>query len=177
MWLGRIAILCPPVYYGIRRRWADCVLHAIFLLAALGLVWLGLESWVRTPRTFGLLGPTEFEFAGFLWILSLGRVLADARRAIAALLTSLLVVAVLAYLVLNTAQRLPLRARLAADQGTMEALRAAIAAYYREQGVFPERPEPHVQNFGLQCPAFAYAYDRGTGTVRITSTNTTDDCL
>jgi len=178
MSLRLIELLFPPVYFARRRRWAGCILAVVFLLLATGLAWRGFLRWAEAPRSFWVTGPNEFVFAAPFWAMPVGWVLAEGRPRARAVLTVLAVLFLLAATAVHLSRGVNLQTRLASDQGTLAALRSAISIYYGlNDGTFPTHPENYVGSFSMHCPRFAYAYDRTTGKVKVTSTNTIDDCL
>lgn len=95
------------------------------------------------------------------------------------------IVAVLLAIALVLFQESQRRARLAADRGTLNAMRSAITLYYgKHNGNFPPglgnpsspgtlvSPSPPA----FQCSLLTYQYDPSTGLVRVTSANTPADC-
>jgi hypothetical protein len=142
------------------------------MLLAARIAWAGAVEWAEAPRTFGAFQPNPLLVAALLWIGPLAW-RPRARPVVTAAAGALLVVVIGLYL----ARGVGLRARLEADRGTLAALRSAIAIYYGAHGGGPAHPEQRVRGFALQCPGFAYAYDQASGAVRVTSTNTTDDCF
>ncbi|MBI2469269.1 MAG: hypothetical protein HYV62_15860 [Candidatus Rokubacteria bacterium] len=79
---------------------------------------------------------------------------------------------------LVTMPNVTLKARLAADQGTLAAMRSAIAIYYGQHGTFPDHPGHYVNpgppNF--VCVNLAYVYSPMTGDLKITSANNVTEC-
>jgi prepilin-type N-terminal cleavage/methylation domain-containing protein len=89
------------------------------------------------------------------------------------------IIAVLVAIALVLFQEAQARARLAADQGTLNAMRSAITIYYgKHNGNFPATPgvyvSPSPPNF--QCSLLVYSYDSATGLISVTSSNTAADC-
>lgn len=70
------------------------------------------------------------------------------------------------------------KARLAADQGTLDAMQAAVAAHYARYGRFPEHPGHYVVPTPpvFQCAGLTYTYSPATGELRMTSANPLKDC-
>jgi prepilin-type N-terminal cleavage/methylation domain-containing protein len=86
------------------------------------------------------------------------------------------VLLVIALVLFQDAQR---RARLAADQATMNAMRSAITIYYgKHNGHFPASPGVYVVPSPpiFQCALLQYSYDTSTGLLTVTSSNTASDC-
>ncbi|MBI2467859.1 MAG: hypothetical protein HYV62_08615 [Candidatus Rokubacteria bacterium] len=69
-------------------------------------------------------------------------------------------------------------ARFSGDQGTIAAMRMAIAIYYEKHASYPDHPGNYVNPSPppFQCPALTYTYSATTGEIRITSANSVDDC-
>jgi prepilin-type N-terminal cleavage/methylation domain-containing protein len=86
------------------------------------------------------------------------------------------VLVAIALVLFQDAQR---RARLAADQATLNAMRSAITIYYgKHNGNFPQSPGVYVVPTPpiFQCTLLSYSYSASTGLVTITSSNTASDC-
>jgi type IV pilus assembly protein PilA len=78
------------------------------------------------------------------------------------------IIAIIAAIALTLYQDVQKKARLAADQGTLAAIRSAIAIYYgNNDGVFPaaEPAGPPLLQAApdWQCPGASHAYDPVTG--------------
>ncbi len=75
-------------------------------------------------------------------------------------------------------QHVVVKARLGADQGTLAAMRSAIAIYYGQHRGYPDHPGNYVNPSPpiFQCVNLTYAYSPSTGELKITSANTPDDC-
>ncbi len=89
------------------------------------------------------------------------------------------ITAIIAAIALTLYQDIQRKARLAADRGTIGALRSAIALYYAQHnGNFPADPANYVQAASplFQCTGLTTSYDAATGILSITSTNTIADC-
>jgi prepilin-type N-terminal cleavage/methylation domain-containing protein len=89
------------------------------------------------------------------------------------------IIAVLVAIVVVLYQDAQKRARLAADHGTLGAMRSAITLYYgKHNGNFPVSPGLYVVPSPpvFQCALLSYSYDQSTGLLVVTSTNSTADC-
>ncbi len=141
-------------------------------LAGLGLVWwlilmIGLAVAPEAQRPLWLLG-LVLVLAGLAYLaLRFGGLSAVSAGMI------LLATVILFAIGITLYQDVGLKARLAADQGTVAALRAAAAIYYaRNQGTWPTKetlntlvpPSPTV----LQCPGARWDVDTTTGTITYT---------
>ena len=82
------------------------------------------------------------------------------------------IIAIIAAIAITLYQDIQKKARLAADQGTMAALRSAAAIYFgRNDGVFPTQATLQgtlVQGYQLQCPSAAWSFDSSSGNVLYT---------
>ena len=83
------------------------------------------------------------------------------------------IIAIIAAIAITLYQDVQKKARLAGDQGTMAALRSAIAIYFgRNDGVFPTQatlqtlvqPAPPL----IQCPGASWSSDVGNGKITYT---------
>ena len=90
------------------------------------------------------------------------------------------IIAIIAAIAITLYQDVQKKARLAADQGTVAALRSASAIYYgKNDGTFPTQatlgtlvqPSPPV----MQCPGNSWAIDAGNGKITLTG-NTIANC-
>jgi prepilin-type N-terminal cleavage/methylation domain-containing protein len=89
------------------------------------------------------------------------------------------IIAILLAIALVLFQDAQRRARLAADQATLNAMRSAITIYYgKHNGNFPASPGIYVVPNPpvFQCTLLAYSYDTSTGLLTVTSSNTAADC-
>jgi type IV pilus assembly protein PilA len=89
------------------------------------------------------------------------------------------IIAVLLAIALTLFQDAQRRARLAADQATLNAMRSAITIYYgKHNGNFPAAPGRYVAPFPppFQCTLLTYSYSATTGLLEITSSATPADC-
>ena len=89
------------------------------------------------------------------------------------------IIAVLLAIALVLFQEAQKRARLAADQGTLNAMRSAITIYYgTHNGNFPTSPGAYTAPTPpvFQCTLLTYSYDGSTGLITITSSNSEADC-
>jgi prepilin-type N-terminal cleavage/methylation domain-containing protein len=89
------------------------------------------------------------------------------------------IIAVLTAIALVLFQDAQRRARLAADQATLNAMRSAITVYYgKHNGNFPQSPGLYVVPSPpvFQCTLLTYSYSASTGLVTITSSNSGSDC-
>ncbi len=85
------------------------------------------------------------------------------------------IIAIIAAIAITLYQDIQKKARLAADQGTMAALRSATAIYFgANTGVFPTQGtlQTLVQSFSLQCTGASWAIDTATGIVTYTPNDT-----
>ena len=87
------------------------------------------------------------------------------------------IIAIIAAIAITLYQDVQKKARLAADQGTLAALRSATAIYFgRNDGVFPTQPtlatlvQPSPPIF--QCPGATWASDATNGKVTYTPNDT-----
>jgi prepilin-type N-terminal cleavage/methylation domain-containing protein len=89
------------------------------------------------------------------------------------------IIAILLAIALVLFQDSQRRARLAADQATLNAMRSAITIYYgKHNGNFPLSPGAYVMPAPpvFQCTLLAYSYDASAGLLTITSSNGPADC-
>ena len=89
------------------------------------------------------------------------------------------IIAVLLAIALALFQEAQARARLAADQGTLNAMRSAITIYYgKHNGNFPTSPGVYIAPTPpvFQCTLLTYLYDASTGLINITSSSSAADC-
>jgi prepilin-type N-terminal cleavage/methylation domain-containing protein len=89
------------------------------------------------------------------------------------------IIAVLLAIAIALFQEAQKRARLAADQGTLNAMRSAITIYYgKHNGNFPTSPGIYIAPSppAFQCALLTYSYDASTGLITITSSNSAADC-
>jgi len=89
------------------------------------------------------------------------------------------IIAIIAAIAITLYQNVQQKARLAADQGTLAAMRSAIAIYYgQHNGQFPGAPGQYIQPAGgaWQCTGLTYTYSATVGDLAISSTNTVADC-
>jgi prepilin-type N-terminal cleavage/methylation domain-containing protein len=89
------------------------------------------------------------------------------------------IVGVLLAIVLVLYQEVQQRTRLAADHGTLAAMRSAITLYYgKHNGNFPASPGVYVIPSPpvFQCALLSYSYSSDTGLLSVTSSNTASDC-
>ena len=86
------------------------------------------------------------------------------------------IIAIIAAIGITLYQDIQKKARLAADQGTMAALRSATAIYFgRNDGVFPTQPTLQttlVQGYTLQCSGASWSLDMTTGLITYTPNDT-----
>jgi type IV pilus assembly protein PilA len=76
------------------------------------------------------------------------------------------IIAIIAAIAITLYQDVQKKARLAADNGTIAALRSASAIYYgKNDGTFPSQGtlQTLVQGFQLQCPGASWAADATNG--------------
>ena len=95
------------------------------------------------------------------------------------LMVAVAIIAVIASIAIAVYQNLQQKARLAADQGVLAAMRSAIAIYYGlHNGTFPGSPGNYVLPSPpvFRCTGLTYSYGVTTGELPITSTNTVADC-
>jgi type IV pilus assembly protein PilA len=88
------------------------------------------------------------------------------------------IIAIIAAIAITLYQDIQKKARLAADQGTIAALRSASAIYFgKNEGVFPTQTtlQGLVQGFNLQCPSATWNADTGNGKISY-SPNDTSAC-
>ena len=82
------------------------------------------------------------------------------------------IIAIIAAIAITLYQDVQKKARLAADNGTMAALRSASAIYYgKNDGTFPTQPTLTTLVQGgvtLQCPSATWAADPVTGIITYT---------
>lgn len=134
---------------------------AIHLIRALALGFaLGFQGFVA----MSVPGVVIFTTGGTRWL--------------ARVCVSVLVALVLLAGLVTLYQDVGRKARLPADQGTLQAMRSAIANYYGQHGTFPDHPGNYSNPAPpiFQCVNLAYSYSSDTGELKITSTNTYDDC-
>lgn len=89
------------------------------------------------------------------------------------------IIAVLIAIALVLFQEAQKKARLAADQGTLNAMSSAITIYYgKHNGNFPTSPGIYITPSPptFQCALLTYSYDASTGLLSITSSNSAADC-
>ena len=89
------------------------------------------------------------------------------------------IIAIIAAIAITLYQNVQQKARLAADQGTIAAMRSAIAIYYgQHNGNFPAVPGNYVNPSPplFQCTALVYTYIQSVGEIKITSANDITDC-
>ena len=91
------------------------------------------------------------------------------------------IIAIIAAIAITLYQDVQKKARLAADQGTIAALRSASAIYYgKNDGAFPSQatlntlvqPSPPV----MQCPGNAWTIDPANGKITFTAGNDIPAC-
>ena len=81
------------------------------------------------------------------------------------------IIAIIAAIAITLYQDVQKKARLAADNGTIAAIRSASAIYFgKNDGTFPTQGtlQTLVQGFQLQCPGAAWASDITNGKVTYT---------
>ncbi len=89
------------------------------------------------------------------------------------------IIAIIAAIAITLYQNVQQKARLAADQGTLAAMRSAIAIYYgQHNGNFPASPGAYVNPTPpvFQCVNLTYTYTQPSGDLKITSANDITDC-
>lgn len=89
------------------------------------------------------------------------------------------IIAIVAAVGITLYQNAEQKARLAADRGTLAAMRSAIAIYYMQHnGDFPATPGSYVNPTppAFQCVNLTYTYDSTAGQLKIASTNDVTDC-
>lgn len=89
------------------------------------------------------------------------------------------IIAIIAAIAITLYQDVQRKARLAADQAVLSAMRSAIAIYYgQHNGNFPGSPGNYVNPTppAFQCTALTYTYDGTIGELKVTSTNDVGDC-
>ena len=89
------------------------------------------------------------------------------------------IIAVLLAIVIVLYQDVQQGARLAADHGTLGAMRSAITIYYgKHNGNFPVSPGLYVVPSPpiFQCTLLTYSYSSTTGLLGVTSSNSPTDC-
>ena len=89
------------------------------------------------------------------------------------------IIAIIAAIAISLYQSVQQKARLAADQAVLSALRSAIAIYYgQHNGNFPAAPGNYVNPSppAFQCVSFVYSYTAATGEIKVTSANDITDC-
>ena len=89
------------------------------------------------------------------------------------------IIAIIAAIAITLYQNVQQKARLAADQGTIAAMRSAIAIYYgQHNGNFPTAPGSYTNPSPpvFQCTALTYSWNPVTGSLNITSANDISDC-
>lgn len=169
-------------------RWRKAVAWGLRGLGVLLIVPAGLSLAGAVLATGGrwdffvaLLGLVSLLFWGlsFLCFWSASGLLRGKRLAALGAVVAVVVGVAAVWLVVDTLfEPVALKAHLAADQGTLAAMRAAIAIYYGQSGTFPDHPghyvNPSPPNF--VCVNLAYVYSPTTGELKITSTNTVADC-
>lgn len=166
-----IAVLCPPVYCAIRHRWAACGLASPFWVLGVWLVVVGIPRW-RWDAMFAIWGM-------LFWLFCVALALSDVWPRLTALKYVALILAIIVT-ILRLLQGVHLEARLAADHGTIAAMRSAAAIYYgQHNGEFPEHPGNYVNPSPpvFQCTNLTYVYSPTTGELKITSRNDPGDCL
>jgi type IV pilus assembly protein PilA len=86
------------------------------------------------------------------------------------------IIAIIAAIAITLYQDIQKKSRLAADQGTMAALRSAAAIYFgRNDGLFPTQATLQsslVQGYTLQCLSASWAFDSATGIITYTPNDT-----
>ena len=85
------------------------------------------------------------------------------------------IIAIIAAIAITLYQDVQKKARLAADNGTIAALRSASAIYYgKNDGTFPTQAtlQTLVQGFQLQCPGATWAADATNGKITYTPNDT-----
>ena len=85
------------------------------------------------------------------------------------------IIAIIAAIAITLYQDVQKKARLAADNGTIAALRSASAIYYgKNDGTFPTQAtlQTLVQGFALQCTGATWAVDATTGKITYTPNDT-----
>jgi prepilin-type N-terminal cleavage/methylation domain-containing protein len=87
------------------------------------------------------------------------------------------IIAIIAAIAITLYQDVQKKARLAADQGSVAALRSASAIYFgKNEGVFPTQPTlmTLVQGFSgtFQCPGASWAADTTNGKITYTPNDT-----
>ena len=86
------------------------------------------------------------------------------------------IIAIIAAIAITLYQDVQKKARLAADNGTIAALRSASAIYYgKNDGTFPTQAtlQTLVQGFQLQSPGAAWPADATNGKITYTPNNST----
>ena len=88
------------------------------------------------------------------------------------------IIAIIAAVAITVFQDIQKKAKLAADQGNVAAMRSAVAIYYgKNNGIFPGG-EPAVESLVTPAPQWQCSttptYDTGNGKVSFTAT--VDDC-
>jgi len=81
------------------------------------------------------------------------------------------IIAIIAAIAITLYQDVQKKAKLAADQGVVAAMRSAIAIYYgQHNGNFPAGPGNYVSPSPpvFQCAGLGYTYDATTGLITIT---------
>ena len=84
------------------------------------------------------------------------------------------IIAIIAAIAITLYQDIQKKARLAADNGTIAALRSASAIYYgKNDGTFPTQAtlQTLVQGFALQCTGATWAVDATNGKITYTPNN------
>ena len=85
------------------------------------------------------------------------------------------IIAIIAAIAITLYQDIQKKARLAADMGTIAALRSASAIYFgKNEGVFPTQAtlQTLVQGFNLQCPSASWSSDTTNGKITYTPNDT-----
>jgi prepilin-type N-terminal cleavage/methylation domain-containing protein len=85
------------------------------------------------------------------------------------------IIAIIAAIAITLYQDIQKKARLAADNGTIAALRSASAIYFgKNDGTFPTQAtlQTLVQGFVLQCPGASWATDTTNGKITYTPNDT-----
>ncbi|HEV8310576.1 MAG TPA: prepilin-type N-terminal cleavage/methylation domain-containing protein [Methylomirabilota bacterium] len=80
------------------------------------------------------------------------------------------IIAIIAAIAITLYQDVQKKAKLAADQGVIAAMRSAIAIYYgQHNGNFPGAPGNYVTPSppAFQCVGFGYTYDSATGLITV----------
>lgn len=89
------------------------------------------------------------------------------------------IIAIIAAIAISMFQSVQQKARLAADQAVLSAMRSAIALYYgHHNGNFPAAPGNYVNPTppAFQCVNITYSYNPTSGDLKITSANDVTDC-